>query len=160
MTKHRRPLAWLLFVALLFTQVANAAYACTRNASVAGDELAAFSTTETAFALASDCEATATVMVDHDLGIPPLCVDHCVHGAQASADAHVLAMHWLPASLLGVFLVVPAIAPAHSALPYWKPPGMGGSIVPSIPLLLGCFLSWSSPPIPPPRDLRCALDIA
>lgn len=140
MAKHRRPLAWLLFVALLFTQVANV-YACTREASVASEGLAAFSTTETAFVLEPDCEATTNAISDQGVGMTPLCADHCVHGAQASADAHLPAMHWLPASLLGVFLVVPAIAPAGSALAYSQPPGMGRSIVPAIPILLGRFLS-------------------
>lgn len=141
MTKHRRSLSWILFIALLFAQVANAAYACTREASVAGDQLAASSTSEPAFALAPDCEAMATAIVDHDLAMTPLCADHCTHGAQASADAHMPAMHWLPASLLGVFLVVPAVGHALSALAYSEPPGMGRSIVPEIPILLGRFLS-------------------
>ncbi len=141
MTKHRHPLAWLVFVALLFTQVASAAYACTREASVAGDEFAAFTTLEKVVEVAPDCEAMATAMVDQGIGTTALCADHCTHGAQASTDAHVPAMDWLPASLLGVFLVVPAIGPAHSASAHPESPGMGRSIVPAIPILLGRFLS-------------------
>ncbi len=141
MIKHRRPLAWLLFVALVFTQIANAAHACAGEASVTSDGLAAFSASEKVLELASDCESMATAMVDYGIGMTPLCADHCMHDAQANADAHVPAMHWLPASLLGIFLVVPAIASEYSALAHSEPPGMGRSIVPAIPILLGRFLS-------------------
>lgn len=149
MISRRRPLAWLLLVALLFAQIANAAYACALDPSMPG-ERSAFdreigSTRMTAIEASSksmaDCEKMKAIPADHDLTASPLCMEHCTHATQATADVHVPVPHWLPAVLLGVFLVVPAIDHSIHAPALAKAPGAERSIAPAIPILLGRFLS-------------------
>lgn len=130
MTAYRRPLAWLLFVALLFAQVANAAHACAPQTSIDASSIAM-----------SDCEAVQTAQADHGFDVSPLCAVHCTHGTQATVDAHVFVPHWFAAPLLGVFLVLPAVDLRFSALAFSEAPGRGRSIAPAIPILLGRFLS-------------------
>ncbi len=136
MISRRRPLAWLLFVAFLFVQMANVAHACA-PASVAGEEFADFSATEKSIGPMADCEEMQAATVDHGTTASPLCVDHCTHAAQASADTHVPVLHWLPAPLPVVFLVLPAIGTLVSS----QAPGLERVIAPAIPILLGRFLS-------------------
>lgn len=141
MNPYRRPLAWLLFVALLFVQVANAAHACAREASFVTDESAAFSVADKASGTMADCVEMNAATTDHGLTSSPLCVEHCTHATQATADAHAPTLHWLPAPLLGVFLVLPPIDLAFDTLAFSEAPGLGRSIAPAIPILLGRFLS-------------------
>ena len=141
MTAYRRPLAWLLFVALLFVQVANAAYACAREASMAADGLVAYSVAGQSSGAMADCGEMNAAAPDHGLASSPLCVEHCTHATQATADAHPLVLHWLSAPLLGVFLVLAPIDHAFDTLAFSEAPGMGRSIAPAISILLGRFLS-------------------
>ncbi len=141
MTAHRRPLAWLLFVALLFVQVANAAHACAREASSAADEFIAFSMVDQSSGAMAGCEEMQAAGSDRGLTSSPLCVEHCTHATQATADAHAAVLHWLSAPLLGIFFVLPALDPAFDTLVCSEAPGMGRSIAPAIAILLGRFLS-------------------
>jgi len=141
MTSYRRPLAWLLFLALLFVQIANAAHACAREASFAADARAAAQVADTSPEATADCAEMQAAATDHGPSSSPLCVEHCTHATQATADAHAPVLHWLPAPLLGVFLVLPSIASAFDTPAFSDAPGMGRSIAPAIPILLGRFLS-------------------
>ncbi len=149
MTPCRRPLAWLLFVALLFAQIANAAYACALDPSMTGEPITFHgeigSTRMTAIEASSksmaDCEEMKAIAADHDLTASPLCIEHCMHATQATADAHVPVPHCWPAVLLGVFLVVPAIDRSIHAPALATAPGAKRSIAPAVPILLGRFLS-------------------
>ena len=140
MTACRRPLAWLLFVALLFAQVANASYACAHETSVVPDGLVASTAADRPSGVMAGCGEMKVVMPGHGLASSPLCVDHCTHATQASADAHAPVLHWLAASL-GIFLVLPPIDHALGTRAVSDAPGMGRSIAPAIPILLGRFLS-------------------
>ena len=141
MIAHRRLLAWLLFVALLFAQVANAAHACARDASFADYEFAALSVSDTSLAAMKDCAEMNVAAIDPGLTSSPLCVEHCTHATQATAGAHAPLLHWLSAPLLGVFLVLSAIDASIDTLAFSETPGMGRSIAPPMAILLGRFLS-------------------
>ena len=141
MTAYRRPLAWLVLVALLFVQVANAAHACGPERSMPAGALAVSSIAEPSSGAMPDCAEMSAAATDDGFTSSPLCVEHCTHATQAAADAQVPVLHWLPAPLLGVFLVLSPIRDAFDAVAFPEAPGMGRSIAPEIPILLGRFLS-------------------
>lgn len=137
----RRPLAWFLFVALLFAQVANAAYACAHETSTITEGLVASTTAHRSAGVMAGCEEMNLAAPGHGLVSSPLCVDHCTHVTQATADAHAPVLHWLAAPLFGVLFVLPPIDRTLGTLAISEAPGIGRSTPPPISILLGRFLS-------------------
>lgn len=141
MTACRRPLAWLLLVALLFAQMANAAYACPNQASGGAYGSVVPSQAAASSGTLADCAQMIAAATDHHSTSPPLCAEHFTHATQATADVHAPVLHWVAAPQYGVVLDLRPIDPASDAMALSQPPGTARSTAPLIAILLGRFLS-------------------
>lgn len=131
---YRRPFAWALLLALLFVQMATA-YACATENNASADSA------RLATNVSSDCEGMQMPIGERASPSSPLCVDHCTHATDATADSHLPPLYWLPVLVLGLTIVTPSLSDADQLLAWSASPGMARSVEPPIPILLGRFLS-------------------
>ena len=137
MRSIRSPLSRLLVVAMLFSQLATAAYACEQEVARIVDN----DVVETSQQTAVDCDEMQRVdslSVDR---ATPLCVDHCTHALQAKTDSHAPVLDWSQASLVLVSILP---APDREAGPLqsaWPLPGLDRAVVPPPPIIFERFHS-------------------
>lgn len=137
MRSARSPISWLLVIAMLFAQLATAAYACEQEVVRIVDDNVVVASQPTAM----DCDEMLQADSQSVDQATPLCVDHCTHALQAKTDAHAPMLDWSQASLVLV-AVLPALdqqaGPTQRA---WPLPGLDRAVVPPPPILFGRFHS-------------------
>lgn len=134
MRAFRSPVSWLLVIAMLFAQLATAAYACERefvrvigeNATLPGPQ---------------DCDAMQMPAPDSLDQATPLCVDHCTNAAQAKTDSHSPVLDWSQASLILVAILPAQSRETEPPRGSWPVPGLVRAVAPPLPILLGRFRS-------------------
>lgn len=137
----RHPLAWVLLVALLFAQMANAAYACPHEALPGADRPVAFSATAASMGPMADCAQMNAAATDHGVTSWPLCAEHCTHATQATADVHVPVLHWVAVAMSGFVFDLRPADHASDAMALASVPGIARSTAPPLAILLSRFLS-------------------
>jgi len=137
MRAFRSPVSWLLVIAMLFAQLATAAYACEQGAARIVDDNVVVASQQAAM----DCDEMRRVDSQSVDQATPLCMDHCTHALQAKTDSHEPVLDWSQASLVLV-AVLPALdhqaGPVQSA---WPLPGLDRAVVPPPPIFFGRFHS-------------------
>ena len=137
MRSIRSPLSWLLVVAMLFSQLATAAYACEQEVARIMDD----NVVETSQQTAMNCEEMQRVDSLSLDQATPLCVDHCTHALQAKTDSHAPVLDWSQASLVLVFILPAPDREAALLQSAWPLPGLDRAVVPRPPIIFGRFHS-------------------
>ena len=126
MIRSRRKISWFVLVALLFTQLATAAYACAGQVSgIAGCDGAHHG-----------ARSFAHTSIDPEQ--PELCADHCGHGAKVQLDTHASPALLPPPLAVLWFALLPV--PEEASLQAVAP-GVERTAAAPVPILFGRFLS-------------------
>lgn len=135
MRPYRRPVAWALLFALLFVQLATAAYACTTSSVTSVEPATALDVASAS----SDCDSMQMAIGEPAGFDRPLCVDHCTHRTDATADVQLPAVHWLPVLVLAI--VAPMPGDADPLVASSAAPSLARAVGPPLSILLGRYLS-------------------